>query len=186
MRIISGTFRGTKLYTLDGDEVTRPTLDRIKEPLFNILQFEFEDAVCLDVFAGCGALGLEAISRGASKSYFCEINRKAQEIIEKNIEKTRAQDKAVLIKKDFEHALDEIKTKKIDIVFLDPPYKTDLIYKSLKKLLELKLLNNDATIVAETDEPERVLKEIENLNVRITDTRKYGRVTLMFIAEETA
>ena len=186
MRIISGTARGTKLYTLNGDEVTRPTLDRIKEPLFNILQFKFDGAICLDLFAGSGALGLEAISRGASKSYFCEINKYAANVIEKNIEKTKTSDKAILIKKDFEQALEELKKEKFDIVFLDPPYKTDLIYKSLKKILELKLLKEDATIVAETDEPEKVQKELENLDVKITDTRKYGRVTLIFIAEETA
>ncbi len=185
MRIISGTARGTKLYTLDGDEITRPTLDRIKEPLFNILQFKFEDSICLDLFAGSGALGLEAISRGAKKTYFCEINRKATEIIEKNIEKTRTKDKTILIKKDFFQGLNEIKNK-LDIVFLDPPYKTNLISRSLSRLLELKLLNKDAIIVAETDEPERVRKEIENLNVEIVDTRKYGRVTLMFITEKTA
>ena len=71
MRIISGTARGTKLYTLDGMN-TRPTLDRIKEPLFNIINFDLEDAVVLDLFAGSGALGLEAISRGAKKAFFCE------------------------------------------------------------------------------------------------------------------
>lgn len=70
MRIISGTARGTKLYTLDGMN-TRPTLDRIKEPLFNIINFDLEDAVVLDLFAGSGALGLEAISRGAKKAFFC-------------------------------------------------------------------------------------------------------------------
>lgn len=71
MRIISGTARGTKLYTLDGMN-TRPTLDRVKEPLFNIINFNLEDAVVLDLFAGSGALGLEAISRGARKAFFCE------------------------------------------------------------------------------------------------------------------
>lgn len=185
MRIISGKNRSVKLYTLDGDEVTRPTLDRIKEPLFNILQFRFEDAICLDLFAGSGALGLEAISRGAKKAYFCEVNRKAQEIIEKNIEKTKSQNEAILIKNDFEKALEKINDK-IDICFIDPPYKTDLICRSLEKIIEKKLLNEDAIIVAETDEPERILKEIENLDVTVTDTRKYGRVTLLFIKEKMA
>ena len=185
MRIISGRFRGTKLFTLDGDEVTRPTLYRIKEPLFNILQFKFDDAICLDLFAGSGALGLEAISRGAKKTYFSEVNRKAQEIVEKNIEKTKTESQTILIKKDFEKALEEIKDK-IDICFIDPPYKTDLVYRSLKKIIELKLLNDDATVVVETDEPQRVLKEIENLGIEVIDTRKYGRVTLMFIKESKA
>ena len=87
MRIISGTARGTKLFTLDGTN-TRPTLDRVKEPLFNILNFRLQDAIVLDLFAGSGALGLEAISRGATKAIFCEHDRNAANIIEKNIEKT--------------------------------------------------------------------------------------------------
>ena len=76
MRIISGTARGTKLFTLEGLD-TRPTLDRVKEPLFNIINFDLEDAVVLDLFAGSGALGLEAISRGAKKVFLCEKNRNA-------------------------------------------------------------------------------------------------------------
>ena len=104
MRIISGTARGTKLYTLDGMN-TRPTLDRIKEPLFNIINFDLEDAVVLDLFAGSGALGLEAISRGAKKAFFCEKKREAALVVEKNIEKTKFNDKAILIKADFEKAI---------------------------------------------------------------------------------
>lgn len=182
MRIISGIARGTKLYTLDGFN-TRPTLDRIKEPLFNILNFRVQDAVVLDLFAGSGALGLESISRGASMAIFCEHNRNAVSIIEKNIEKTRFGEKSLLIKNDFEVALKQIEKNeiKLDIVFLDPPYKTDLIYKSVKRIVDLDLLNENAIIVAETDEPDRVQEEIKDLNVNIFDMRKYGRVSLMFL-----
>ena len=104
MRIISGTARGTKLFTLEGLD-TRPTLDRVKEPLFNIINFDLEDAVVLDLFAGSGALGLEAISRGAKKVFLCEKNRNAANIVEKNIEKTKFQDQAILIRNDFEKAI---------------------------------------------------------------------------------
>lgn len=185
MRIISGEFRGTKLFTLDGDDVTRPTLDRIKEPLFSILQFDLDGAIVLDLFAGSGTLGLEALSRGAKKSYFCDVNRKACEIIEKNIEKTKTENDTFLIRKDFEKALEEI-SDKINICFIDPPYKTDLVFRSIKKILELNLLDKDAIIVAETDEPERVQNELKNLDVQIYDARKYGRVTLLFIKKKTA
>ena len=103
MRIISGTARGTKLFTLDGTN-TRPTLDRVKEPLFNILNFRLQDAIVLDLFAGSGALGLEAISRGATKAIFCEHDRNAANIIEKNIEKSLI-DKNIEIKEvKIEHA----------------------------------------------------------------------------------
>lgn len=182
MRIISGIARGTKLYTLDGIN-TRPTLDRIKEPLFNILNFDLQDAIVLDLFAGSGALGLEAISRGAKKAIFCENNRNAASIVERNIEKTRFNQKALLIKNDFEVAIKQIENDriKIDIVFLDPPYKTNLILKSLKQILDSEVLKNEAIIVLETDEPERIKDEIKDLNVNIFDVRKYGRVSLIFL-----
>ena len=140
MRIISGTARGTKLFTLEGLD-TRPTLDRVKEPLFNIINFDLEDAVVLDLFAGSGALGLEAISRGAKKVFLCEKNRNAANIVEKNIEKTKFQDQAILIRNDFEKAISFIEqlNEKIDVVFIDPPYRTNYIKISIEKLLETKL-----------------------------------------------
>ena len=182
MRIISGTARGTKLFTLEGLD-TRPTLDRVKEPLFNIINYDLEDAVVLDLFAGSGALGLEAISRGAKKVFLCEKNRNAANIVEKNIEKTKFQDQAILIRNDFEKAISFIEqlNEKIDVVFIDPPYKTDLIKKSLEKILDSDILNDDFIIIAETDEPERILKDINILNINVFDTRKYGRVSLIFL-----
>ena len=182
MRIISGTARGTKLFTLEGLD-TRPTLDRVKEPLFNIINFDLEDAVVLDLFAGSGALGLEAISRGAKKVFLCEKNRNAANIVEKNIEKTKFQDQAILIRNDFEKAISFIEqlNEKIDVVFIDPPYKTDLIKKSLEKILDSDILNDDFIIIYYTDEPERILKDINILNINVFDTRKYGRVSLIFL-----
>lgn len=88
MRIIAGEKRGTKLYTLEGLN-TRPTLDRVKESLFNIIQSEIRESVFLDIFAGSGAIGLEAVSRGAKKAILCDNNKQAIQIIKKNIEKTR-------------------------------------------------------------------------------------------------
>ena len=90
MRIISGKARGTKLYTLEGEN-TRPTLDRVREALFNIIQQEIPESVVLDLFAGSGAVGLEFASRGAEKVYMCDNSKKAIEIINKNIEKTSFQ-----------------------------------------------------------------------------------------------
>lgn len=182
MRIISGTARGTKLYTLDGMN-TRPTLDRVKEPLFNIINFDLEDAVVLDLFAGSGALGLEAISRGAKKAFFCEKNREAALVVEKNIEKTKFNDKAILIKADFEKAIMQLQNQneKIDVVFIDPPYKTDFVKKSIDALLVAKILNDNFIIIVETDEPDRILDDIKNIDIDVYDTRKYGRVSLLFL-----
>ena len=184
MRIISGKARGTKLFTLDGLN-TRPTLDRVKESLFNIMNFKLQDSIGLDLFAGSGALGLEAISRGAKQAIFSENNREAQNIIEKNIDKTKFKEQTLLIKKDYKDALLIIEDKKIkcDVVFIDPPYKTDLIKKSLEEILSRSILNEDAIIVLETDEPERIEQEIADLNFEIIDNRKYGRVNLFFLKQ---
>ena len=182
MRIISGRARGTKLYTLDGEN-TRPTLDRVKEPLFNILNFKLKDSVVLDLFAGSGALGLESISRGARQAIFCECNLSAIKIIKKNIEKTKFKEESLVIKGDFEKVLKTLNDNdvKVDIVFLDPPYKTDLVYKALKCILNTKLLNEGSKIVVETDDIERIKNDIEKIGLMIDDIRKYGRVHLVFI-----
>ena len=183
MRIVSVSMRGTKLYTLDGMDVTRPTLDRVKESLFNILNFKVKDSIVLDLFAGCGSLGLEAVSRGAEKAYLCDLSFEAIKIIKKNVEKTRCQDKTEVLQKDYKKALDKFKNDnlKFDIVFLDPPYKTDYTKESVKIILEKDLLNDDGIIIIETDIEKEVLKEIQDFSVDIYDVRKYGRVSLIFV-----
>ncbi len=180
MRIISGKARGTKLYTLEG-EVTRPTLDRVKEALFNIIQNEVNGSIFLDMFSGSGAIGLEAASRGARKTILCEKNRNAIGVIKKNIEKTHLD--VILYEMPYEKMLEKL-DEKIDIVYIDPPYKTDLAYESVKKLLDLNLLNSESLVIIETDEEERVIKQIDELEVKITNKRKYGRVHLIFIKKK--
>ena len=101
MRIISGTARGTKLYTLEG-QTTRPTLDRVKESLFNIIQNEIPNSIFLDLFSGSGAIGLEAASRGAKKVILCDKSKDAIQIIKKNIEKTHLSEKVKLYNLDYE------------------------------------------------------------------------------------
>ena len=179
MRIISGKARGTKLNTLEGN-LTRPTLDRVKESLFNIIQNDIMGSIFLDVFSGSGAIGLEAASRGAKKVILCEKNKQAIEVIEKNISKTHLENEVILYKKDYENMLKDLK-EKVDIVYIDPPYKTDLAYKSVKKMLELDILNLNSLIIIETDEEERILKQIKDLKIKILDKRKYGRIHLIFI-----
>lgn len=182
MRIISGTMRGTKLYTLEGDN-TRPTLDRVKEALFSKINFELQDATILDLFAGSGALGLEALSRGAEKVFLCDNSRDAIKVINQNIEKTKTKDKITLLNMDYKKALEEIKKLdvKFDVVFLDPPYKTDFAENATKYIVENKLLKEDGFIVLETDEKERVLKNLDTNILDINEIKKYGRVYLLFI-----
>ena len=182
MRVISGTARGKKLNSLEGLE-TRPTLDRVKEALFNILQFNIKEASVLDLFSGSGALAIEALSRGAKQAVVCDNSSKAIRIIKENLEATRLIEKVEIINKDYVQALEKLKnkSKKFDIIFLDPPYKTDYVIKSINYILEYKLLAEDGIIVVETDD-ENKIKEIENIkDLDVYDTRKYGIVYVIFI-----
>jgi len=184
MRIISGIARGTKLHTLDGEN-TRPTLDRVKEPLFSIIQNNIKDSVVLDLFSGSGALGLEALSRGAKKAILCDNSYEAIDIIKKNIVKTHFEEKTQVLCMDYKKCL-ETTNEKFDLIFIDPPYKQDIAVKAVEKILENNLLSEDGLIVIETDDEKRELQEIENLNnkIKIANLRTYGRVKLIFLNKE--
>ena len=182
MRIIGGTLRGKKLSTLEG-LATRPTLDRVKESVFNIIQFNIRDKVVLDLFGGCGALGLEALSRDAKKAIFCDKSKDAINVINKNIIDTNFQDKSYVINKDYLDTLKELKDKKekFDIIFLDPPYDTDYGKKAIDKIIEYDLLSNDGIIIFETDDEKKENDIILNKNIKIYDKRRYGIAYIMFI-----
>ena len=180
MRIISGLARGTKLYTLEGEN-TRPTLDRVKEPLFSIIQNYIKDANVLDLFAGSGALGLEALSRGAKKAILCDKSYEAIDIIKKNINKTHFEEKTKVMCMDYKKCLLTI-NEKFDLIFIDPPYKIDIAVNSVEIIINNNLLSQDGIIVIETDEEERDTQKLENLsNIEIINLRNYGRVKLIFL-----
>lgn len=179
MRVISGTAKATKLDTLDTID-TRPTLDRVKEALFNIIQSEIYDSTILDLFSGSGALGIEALSRGAKKAVFCDNSKHACNIIEKNLSKTNLDKKAIVFNKDYDKCLDVIK-EKFDIVFLDPPYNTDFAIKAILKISKNNLLSNNAIIIIETDDEKRILSGLINTQMQVYDTRKYGKARLVFL-----
>ena len=182
MRVISGKSRGKKLVSLDGDN-TRPTLDRVKEALFNKIQFNIQDAVVLDLFAGTGALGVEALSRGAKEVIFCDKVLDAINVIKQNVISTNNLDKSTIINKDYKDVIEYISKidKKIDIVFLDPPYKTNLTIESLQKIIINDLLAEDGIIVIETDDINKEQEILKIEEVEIFDKRKYGSVWLIFI-----
>lgn len=184
MRVISGKARGTKLSSIESLS-TRPTLDRVKESLFNIIQNNLKGAVVLDLFAGSGQLGIEALSRGADKAYLCDINRDAVKMIKQNLEKTKLKDKAVVINEDYKKALRILNTnKKFDIIFIDPPYKEDIAVDSIIDIIHESRLKENGIMIIETDEIERDLREINKIeNIKIIDQRKYGRASLIFIKE---
>ena len=181
MRIISGKARGTKLYTLEGEN-TRPTLDRVKESIFNIIQNEIEGTKILDLFAGSGAIGLEFLSRGAEEAVLCDKSKEAINIIKKNVEKTHMWDNVQVFNMDFEDCLEKIRKEQFDIIYLDPPYATDYIIKSLKKIIEWNIAKEKSLFIIETDDEQRIEKEIKSLDVEIVDKRKYGRATIIFLS----
>ena len=163
MRVISGSAKGTVLFSPKGDS-TRPTSDFVKENLFNIIQNNLHDAVFLDLFAGTGAIGIEALSRGAKHAVFVDASQKCISLIERNLEKTRVRGRAALIKADAVTAVGKLKESKFDIVFLDPPYSKNLSQAALHALVEYKLLADDGCIVLETAKTEET-PIIEGLGV---------------------
>lgn len=150
MRIISGKYKGL---TLLGESIsgTRPTMDRVKESMFGTIQNSLKNSVCLDLFAGSGSLGLEAISNGAKKVYFVDNNKLAIDTIKKNILKNKITEEIHLLNMDYNASLKKFKNEntKFDIIFLDPPYDYLIIHKIIKLVKKYDLLNKDGIIVCE-------------------------------------
>ena len=182
MRVISGTAGGKKLNTLSGLN-TRPTLDRVKEAVFSIIQFELEDKNVLDLFSGSGALAIESLSRGAKSAVLCDNSYEAIKIIKKNIKETRLEDKAEIINKDYLEALKKLNkaNQKFDIIFLDPPYKSDFAIKAMQYIFDNNMLLEDGTIIFETDDKNKEKEILKYKEMKIFDIRKYGSVYVIFI-----
>ena len=150
VRIIAGTCKGRPIQAPKGMD-TRPTLDRVKESLFGIIQFQLYGKNVLDLFAGSGNLGLEALSRGANFAAFNDMSRDAVKVIRANIEKLGFEQKSVVMNTDFVQAIHSLSQRKFDIVFLDPPYRAGLMEKALNELGESGILADDAMVIAEHD-----------------------------------
>ena len=185
MRIITGSARGTKLYTLDGD-ATRPTAERAKEAVFSVLQFRITGRRVLDLFAGSGQLGLEALSRGAGYALLCDNSREAVEIIRKNADKTHLSPKCDIKLSDALSLLSGLGSsadEKFDMVFLDPPYASGLVPKCLYILYERELLTHDAVVVCETARESDPFGTDEKLNDRYEILKKsiYGAARVTFV-----
>lgn len=182
MRIIAGSRKGHTLITPTGRN-TRPTLDRIKESMFGILQFELEDATVLDLFSGSGNLGLEALSRGASFAVFCDHNRQSAAVIRENIAKLRFEDRSLFYNMDYAAAIaaQSASGRRFDIVFLDPPYASDLAERSIELLLSKDALKPNAVIVVE-HEPQK----IPAVKGFTADTRRHGEVGFTILRREDA
>ncbi len=183
MRIIAGEKRGCQIVAPKGRD-TRPTLDRIKESLFGIIQFDVAKSRVLDLFAGSGNLGLEALSRGAQYAAFCDVSRESIRVIRANIEKLGVESDSEVFACDCMTALSALMAaeKKFDIVFLDPPYASALAEKAIARILELDLLARDGMIVAEhaANLPPAVPEAME-----VYDVRKYGDIAISFMRRRT-
>ena len=177
MRIISGQYKGSNIigYDIKG---TRPTMDRVKESLFAMIQNNIKNSICLDLFAGSGNLGLEALSNYAAKCYFVDNNYDIVQVLKQNINKIKIKEEYVLIDDDAFKALKLFKDNnlKFDLIFLDPPYELNLINKSLDLINEYDLLSKDGLIVCEFE------SEIVTLdNYEIIKQKKYGTKNIYII-----
>ncbi len=147
MRVITGTARGTKLKTLEG-LATRPTSDRVKEAVFNIIQFEVEGRRVLDLFAGSGQLAIEALSRGAAYAVLVDQSAEAVKVVKENLKKVKFDQQSSVFQLDYLRYLSTTH-EKFDIIFLDPPYAEKFLENALRKISEIDILSEGGIIVCE-------------------------------------
>ncbi|MBE5777288.1 MAG: 16S rRNA (guanine(966)-N(2))-methyltransferase RsmD [Clostridiales bacterium] len=157
MRIIAGTARSRPIKAPRGMD-TRPTLDRVRETIFNILQFDVQQARVLDLYAGSGALSLEAVSRGAEHAYLVDMGRAAAQVIKENIALLRFEDKCTFLPMTDTQALSRLAGERFDLVFLDPPYRMDTT-DIILRMRDMKMLDEDSVLVVEFDKNEPRLPE---------------------------
>lgn len=173
MRIISGQYRGIQLkgFQIEG---TRPTMDRVKESLFAMIQDKIKDSIVLDLFAGSGSLGFEALSNYATKSYLVDHNKIAISTMEENKKKIKCEDKCEIWKMDFMLALRKYKTQKIkfDIIFLDPPYQLHYINQCLDFIEKNDLLNENGLVICEYE------TEVIRTNLNLWKQKIYGQTKI--------
>ncbi len=180
-RIITGTARGMKLETLEGEH-TRPTSDMVKEAVFSAIQFDIEGRCVLDLFAGSGQLGIEALSRGAAKAVFIDNNAAAAEIVKQNLKKARLFELSSVLATDaFGYIKGNAGKIKFDIVFIDPPYASGEAFASVKRLYDADMIADFGIVVCETDSDE--YPEIEGFDVK--KHSKYGKTYItMYVKKE--
>lgn len=181
MRIIAGSAKGRKLLSPEGMG-TRPTLDRVKEAMFNIIQNRVPGAVVLDMFSGTGSLGLEAASRGAKECFLVDKGDTTFGFLKQNIMNLKFENNCSCYNVDSYEALNIFSNKKIifDIIFIDPPYKKEMIPPAVEIITKKNLLNKDGIIVTKIDTSEDIYEG--NDIISLTDYRKYGNTTICFYA----
>ena len=179
LRVISGTAKGHNLKTIKGN-TTRPTSDRVKESLFNIISAYIPDCTVLDLFAGTGNLGIEALSRGAKFALFVDKSRECYNIIMENLIHTKLTDKAKVLTYEIGQGLFNIikEMGKFDIIFLDPPYNKNLIQETLNYIIKSDIINENGIIVAERDVDDILPEKVGNF--KLIRNQKYGDTIISF------
>lgn len=185
MRIISGAAKGRRLQTIDGI-ATRPTTDRIKETLFNIIAFDIPDCRFLDLFSGSGAIGLEALSRGAREAVFVESNPQCQQVIRENLAHCRLEENALLLPADAAEGLRRLsgEGRSFDIIFMDPPYRAGLTEPILQEIVAKKILDRQGYIILERS-AQIPLAEVPGLVVFREKEYRTTVLTFLCLEEET-
>ena len=178
MRIIAGLAKGRKLLPPEGMETTRPTLDRVKEAMFSMIQNRLEDAEVLDVFAGTGSLGLESVSRGANHCVLVDRSPVTFERLKKNVENLKFEENCQCINMDSYEALELLAREKrvFDIIFIDPPYLKDMIPRAVDNIHKNGILDKNGIIVTKIDTSETIYEG--NGDILLTKYRKYGNTTV--------
>ena len=179
MKIISGKNRGTNLYSVPA-KTSRPTTSYIKEIIFDVL-FDCNDLLIIDLFAGSGSLGLEALSRGAKFVEFVDASEKAIRTIYKNIEKLGYVDETKIHKKRVSAFLKKYEGEKIDIIFMDPPYDKGLINAVIEEIINSEILSKEGQIVIEHSSKEKIKVEFTK---NIFHTKKNGNTVITFMSLE--
>jgi len=180
MRIIAGQYKGRRLEAVTAQGI-RPTSDRVREAVFNIIAGKISGARVLDIFAGTGALGLEALSRGASHTTFIDVSPQACELITKNAERCGIHEKARVICHDMSRGTlpEHIKGEPFSIIFMDPPYGTTLLETALTSGILNQVLARDGMIIAEHSIKVELPHPITGLDIH--DQRKYGKTLISFL-----
>lgn len=180
MRIIAGKYKRRLLSTLPGDDITRPTSDRVKESLFNIIADKIEHAVVLDLFAGSGALGMEALSRGAEKAIFIEKNPLAYQIIKTNLTNLKIPpENYFLLKNDASTFLKSpsINTK-VDLIFIDPPYLSQWYNNALQEIEQANICKQNCTVIFEMPTQFKFQLQSYSQDWLKIDERTYGKTKI--------
>lgn len=181
MRVISGTARSLKLKTIEGMD-TRPTTDRIKETLFNMINNDIYGCIFLDLFSGSGAIGIEALSRGANEVVFVENNRKAVTCIKDNLKFTKLENNATILSITVDEALKQLDRagKNFDFIFMDPPYDCLLEKSALNIIAKSNLINYNSIIIVEAS-LETQFDYLDEIGLQIIKEKKYKTNKHMFI-----